>query len=89
MLCLIYQESVAIFKEKQYFQTKLGNFGITLNEAKLWRKADDLVSSLKLYQTIFCEPVKLTRLPLKKFNYHAALCPNRLPTPVIDASRLY
>ena len=60
-VCLICQESVAIFKEfnlKQHFQTKHENFGINLNETELWRKANDLVRSLKLEQTIFAKPSK-------------------------------
>ena len=57
--CLICRESVAIFREfnlKRHFQTKKGNFDTNLNETKLQRKADDLVRSLKLEQTIFAKP---------------------------------
>ena len=47
-VCLICQESVAIFKEynlKRHFQTKHGNFGSNLSESKLQQKASDMVKS--------------------------------------------
>ena len=55
-VCLICQESVAVFKEynlKRHFQTKHGNFGSNLSESKLQQKVNDMVKSLKQQQTIF------------------------------------
>ena len=55
-VCLICQESVAIFKEynlKRHFQTKQGNFGSNLSESKLQQNASDMVKNLKQQQTVF------------------------------------
>ena len=55
-VCLMCQESVAVFKEynlKRHFQTKHGNFGSKLSESKLQQKANDMVKSLKQQQTVF------------------------------------
>ena len=55
-VCLICQESVAVFKEynlKRHFQTEHGNFGSNLSESKLQQKANDMRKSLKQQQTFF------------------------------------
>ena len=55
-VCLICQESVAVFKEynlKRHFQTKHGHFGSNLSVSKQQQKANDMVKSLKQQQTVF------------------------------------
>ena len=47
-VCLICQESVAVFTEynlKRHFLTKHGNFGSNLSEIKLQQEANDMVKS--------------------------------------------
>ena len=65
-VCLICQESVAVFKEhnlKRHFQTKHGNFGSNLSESKLQQKANDMVKSSN--KRFFCKTNSHTRGRLK------------------------